>query len=141
MQGLNGFFPVRLKWQDHPDRDIYWHREQVKTLGAKRVAQEIDCNFLQSGYNVFDMAAIRDLEDRLADTPPIEERLNGQIKIYKSPNPNDYYYVGADIASGCARDYSSFSIFNEQGVEHACFKGKIIPNDFACLSSYFFSNS
>lgn len=133
LEGLNGFYPVRLRWQDHPDRHKDWYKDQVQTLGAKRVAQEIDCNFLQSGYNVFDLGAIREIEDRLIATSPTEERLNGQLKIYHRPEKGMEYFIGADIASGRARDYSAFSVFDQNGKEAACFKGKIIPNDFAYL--------
>jgi len=45
-------FPIRLKWQMHPDRDLIWAQEQRLALGEKRFAQEIGCNFLQPGYNI-----------------------------------------------------------------------------------------
>lgn len=133
MQNLNGFFPVRLRWQDHPDRGQQWYEETARSLGAKRLAQEIDCNFLQSGFNVFDMAKIRAVEDRITEFPAIEKRLNDTVHIFKRPVPGDTYYIGGDVASGRARDYSSLSIFDMQGTEYACFKGKMTIRDYAYL--------
>ena len=133
MQGLNSFFPVRLNWQMHPERNMKWYLEQKLALGNKRLAQEIDCDFLQSGYTVFDMAKIRAIEDKLLEFgDPIEQRSmgnktveEGEFKIYFRPDPHKEYFIGGDIASGRARDYSTFSIFDEDGKEHACFKGKL----------------
>lgn len=117
----------------HPERDIDWYNEERKGMGQKRTAQEIDCDFLGSGYNVFEMAKIRAIEDRLRERPPLHEKMNGQLLYYFDPVPGEQYHLGADIASGRARDYSAFSVFNQAGKEMACFKGKILTREFAHL--------
>lgn len=134
IQGLNGFYPVRLKWQMHPQRNENWYLQQLLTLGKKRVAQEIDCDFLQSGYTVFDMGKIRAIEDRLLEIgQPIYETLGGSLKQYLAYDPAKSYTIGGDVASGRARDFSSFSIIDENGLEHACFKGKMGVTEFGNL--------
>lgn len=129
----NNFFPIRLKWEMHPERSQGWYLQQLAALGAKRVAQEIDCDFLNSGYNVFDMAKIRAIEDRLQEVPPKEEFENKRLKMYFSAVPGKRYFIGADIAKGNARDFSAFSIMDAQGKEYACFKGKIGVREFAYM--------
>lgn len=141
LQGLNSFFPARLMWQMHPERSMKWYLEQKLALGNKRLAQEIDCDFLQSGYTVFDLAKIRAIEDKLLEFgSPLEERdmMNklregGEVKIYHKPVAGMEYFIGGDIASGRARDYSTFSVFDSNGLEHACFKGKLTVRDYAYL--------
>jgi len=123
--GLNDFKALRLQWQMHPERNVEWYNHQYGALGAKRVAQEIDCDFLQSGFNVFDMAKIKAIEDRLLETPLIKEEEGGRFKMYFDYNRDHRYFIGADIATGRSRDYSAFSIFDEKGKEYACFKGQI----------------
>lgn len=131
---VNGFFPIKLNWEMHPERDKAWYAQQKKLMGSKRVAQEVDCDFLTSGYNVFDLADIRAIEDRLLDRAPIRSLYNDKFHQYHEFDPNDSYYIGADVAAGRDRDYSTFSIYNEQGKEFACYKNNIIsPRDFGKL--------
>lgn len=117
----------------HPERNIEWYNEQRANLGEKRTAQEIDCDFLKSGYNVFDMAKIRAIEDRLLIKKTIEEDLEGRLKVYHAYDDEMTFILSADIASGRARDYSAFSIFDQNGKEYACFKGKIGIREFGHL--------
>ncbi len=133
MAGDNGFHPIRLKWQMHPDYTQAWHDRQLSLLGKLRTAQEIDCNFLQSGYNVFEMAKIKVIEDRLFEKNPVETREDGRLKIYHKPVAGMEYWLAADVATGRGRDYSAFSVFDHTGLEPACFKGKLGVRDFAKL--------
>lgn len=137
--GGNRFFPIRLKWRMHPERDIHWYNEQRDNLGARKTAQEIDGDFLTSGASVFDLMDIRALEEDLEDwmnkieNPDFEVKMNGRLLIFKKPLPGEHYFLGADIATGRSRDYSAYSIMNRKGEEYAAFKGKIPPGKFATL--------
>ena len=133
LSGGNPFNAINLKWTMHPERDINWYNEMRKALGPRRTAQEIDGDFLSSGDSVFDLLDIKGIEDDLADYPPIARKLNGNLLIFEKPKIGGTYYIGADIASGRSRDYSTFSIMDKWGDEKACFKGKIAPNRFADL--------
>ncbi len=133
LAGDNGFHPIRLKWQMHPDYDAVWHARQLALLGRLRTAQEIDCNFLQSGYNVFDMAKIRAIEDRLLEFDPVETREDDKWLIYEKPVAGIEYVLGGDVATGRSRDYSTFSIFKLDGTEVACYKAKIGVRNYAKL--------
>lgn len=133
IQGLNGFYPVRLNWRMHPERHEKWYMEQLKALGPKRIAQEVDCDFLQSGFNVFDMAKIKSIEDRLLEFPAYYSAELGRYHEYHAYDPNKQYFIGGDVASGRSRDFSAFSIFDVEGVEQGCFKGKIGIRDFGYM--------
>lgn len=133
LSGGNEFNPIRLKWDMHPDRDLAWYTQMADALGPRRTAQEIDGDFLTSGHSVFDLMDIKAIEDMLHTQSIVETRYNGQLRIFEKPKPGVYYYIGGDVATGRAQDYSAFSIMDRFGEEVGCFKGKISVDKFADL--------
>lgn len=131
-ESSNGFYPIKLDWRMHPERNEAWYNDQKKLLGEKRTMQEIDCNFLKSGYTVFNLSNIRSIEERLLNLN-YESYENGNLRLYFDYNPDHEYTIGADVATGHSRDYSAFSIMDENGKEYACFKGKIGIREFGHL--------
>ena len=131
--GGNEFFPIRLDWRMHPERDLEWYRVMSAVLGPRRTAQEIDGDFLTSGSSVFDLVDIKAIEDSLSEIEIFEIREGGNLVTVKPPKPGERYYLGADIATGRSRDYSTFSIMNRAGEEYEYFKGKIQVSQFADL--------
>lgn len=131
--GGNPFNPIRLKWDMHPERDLSWYLEQRAALGPRRTAQEVDGDFLGSGATVFDLADIKAIEDTLSEYQPLVVRYNGSLRIFKRAVKGKRYAIGADISTGRAKDFSTFSVMDENGEEYACFKGKIPPFEFADL--------
>ena len=139
--GGNDFFPIRLYWRMHPERDDKWYQEMRAALGPRKTAQEIDGDFLTSGSNVFNLLDIRAIEDELEMWMNYEENPEFKVENYgsttflqfKDPLPNEQYFIGADVATGRSRDYSAFSIMNRAGEEYASFKGKIDVDRFAEL--------
>lgn len=124
------FHPIRLKWTMHPERDMKWYKEMATALGPRRTSQEIDGNFLTSGYSVFDLVDIKAIEDELIAYEILETRYNGCLRILKRPEKNRRYYIGADISTGRARDYSAFSVMDQHGEEYAFFKGRVPVEKF-----------
>lgn len=131
--GGNPFNPIRLYWQMHPERDENWYKQMASALGPKRTAQEIDGNFLSSGNTVFDLADIKAIEDCLSDYPVIKKRFNGQYRQYLEPQSDKEYFIGADVSTGRASDYSAFTCMDKQGEEQAVFKGRIPIDKYAKL--------
>jgi len=121
----NVFSPIRLYWQMHPERDDKWYKEMSTALGPKRTAQEIDGDFLSSGSSVFDLTDIKAIEDCLFDYPVIKTRFNGQFKQFLEPVRDLDYFIGADVATGRASDYSSFTVMDKEGEEQAVYKGRM----------------
>jgi hypothetical protein len=133
ISGGNDFNPIRLRWEMHPERDQAWYNQMAESLGKRRTAQEIDGDFLTSGHSVFDLNDIKAIEDCLLETKVVESRYNGQLKMFEKPKKNRHYYIGADVATGRAQDYSAFTIMDRFGEEVGCFKGKISVDRFADL--------
>ena len=123
--GGSGFYPIRLRWQMHPERDDAWYIAMAQALGPRRTAQEIDGDFLTSGYSVFDLENIKAIEDLLPDYPVISKHENGQLLVFNKPKENMLYAIGSDVSTGRSRDYSAFTIMDKFGEEVAVFKGKI----------------
>jgi len=129
----NEFFPVRLFWRMHPERDDEWYRVMSSALGPRRTAQEIDGDFLTSGNSVFDLLDIKAIEDGLSELSPYLYEESGNLVNVEPPRKLQRYYIGADVATGRARDYSAFSIMDRTGNEDAYYKGKIGVAQFADL--------
>ena len=131
--GGNPFNPIRLYWQMHPERDINWYNQMSSALGTKRTAQEIDGDFLSSGNTVFDLSDIKAIEDCLSDYPCIKKRFNGQYRQFCEPEDNKEYFIGADVSTGRATDYSAFTCMDKAGEEQAVFKGRLSVDKYARL--------
>lgn len=151
----NGFIPIRLKWEMHPDRgrdgipcktdnpnyDPWWYNKMAASLGPRRTAQEIDGDFLTSGLSFFNLVEIREIEDSLSDYVRLDLRrdpifdplfkipgfsgISDQLIIYDKPQKLTRYTIGGDIATGRARDYSTLTLGKDDGEEVGCFKAKI----------------
>lgn len=144
--GGNGFVPIRLKWQMHPERDQAWYDAMRADLGPRRTAQEVDGDFLTSGNSVFDLLDIRAIEEaldsyiplRISDDPMFKDiykirNFGSNLKIFNKPDPKRKYSIGADVATGRSKDYSAFTIMDDLGQEAGCFKGKVPVNEYAQL--------
>jgi hypothetical protein len=129
--GGSKFFPIRLKWWMHPERDMEWYRDMKGALGDRRTAQEIDGDFLSSGNNVFNLADIKAIEEELSEYPPIAHDLGGSLLIFKHPVKGERYSFASDVSTGRSRDYSAGSIMDSQGEEVVAFKKKIAPRQLA----------
>ena len=133
LSGVNGFNPIRLRWQMHPERDIEWYNSMAAALGPKRTAQEIDGDFLSSGNTVFDLTDIKAIEDTLYEYPVIKSKLSGQYKQFNEPVSGKEYFIGADCATGRNTDYSSFTCMDKNGEEQVVYKGRIPLSQYAKL--------
>ena len=131
--GGNEFTPIRLYWKMHPERDIEWYNQMSTALGPKRTAQEIDGDFLSSGNSVFDLMDIKAIEDCLSEFPIIKRRYNGQYLQFNEPEPDKDYFIGADVATGRATDYSSFTCMDKVGEEQVVYKGRMSVDKYARL--------
>lgn len=131
--GGNDFNAIRLYWRMHPERDDEWYRSMSTALGPKRTAQEIDGDFLGSGNSVFDLVDIKAIEDCLPDYPPLKKRFNGQYLQFTEPDLNKEYFIGADVATGRASDYSSFTCMDKGGDEQVVYKGRMPVDKYSRL--------
>jgi len=97
----------------------------------RKVAQELECNFLGSGDNVFDSNLVQKiLENDVKD--PVNKMVSGGLWLWKEPILGHRYIMGVDVSRGDSEDFSTFQIFDfddkEQAVEYL---GKLPPDNLA----------
>jgi hypothetical protein len=108
--GSNGFFPIMVKWDEHPDRDEAWAAPFRSSLGEARFAQEFECSFVSDDETLVDAMALA----RMKSKDP--EFFTGQIRWYKEPEPNKTYLVGLDPCLGTGGDFSAIEVFELPGM-------------------------
>ena len=109
--GINGFFPFKAHWSEHPDRDEEWMQEELGRIGEERFRREFECEFL-----VFDETLISSV--CLAEMQGIDpkEKL-GQVRWYGKIKPTGTYLIALDPATGTGGDYSAIEIFEMPSFE------------------------
>ncbi len=138
----NGFLPIFLPWYLRPGRTVGW-REQKKLeytkagtpelLGQEYPEDELDA-FASSQVSVFPADLIR---YHLAQIQrPKESRLdpdgNEWWRIYKEPRYTGRYILGADVAEGTGKDFSTGFVMDTQTGEHvSSIRLRISPDLFA----------
>lgn len=103
--GINGFFPYRAHWSEHPDRDENWRKEELGRIGEERFRREYECEFL-----IFDETLINSVA--LAELQGVEpkERL-GQVRWYHKIDPRLTYLVALDPSLGTGGNNAALQVF------------------------------
>lgn len=130
----NNFYPIKVHWWDHPDRDEVWKKEVLQTFNndENRFNQEYGCRFLGSSSTLIDP----DVLDKMNRRPPVEIKFNGAFKVYEIPVDGVTYVMGVDTAKGTGRDYSVIQVLRIDGEQKlsqvAVYRdANISPHDFA----------
>jgi len=107
-----------------------WLEGMIKKLkfDRRKVAQELECNFLGSGDNVFDSELMQNIsKNQLRE--PLAKMMGGSLWIFKEPENNHKYVMGVDVSRGDSEDFSSIQIIDfdtrEQVLEYV---GKVPPD-------------
>ena len=110
-----------------------WFEGMVKKLkfDRRKVAQELECNFLGSGDNVFDSDLLQNISKNHIVTPQAK-MMGGSLWIFKEPENGHKYVMGVDVSRGDSEDFSSIEIIDfdnrEQVLEYV---GKVPPDVIA----------
>jgi hypothetical protein len=130
-ESRNPFNTIRLHWTVHPERDQKWRDQQQELLGAKKAAQECDCDFVSSGETVVDPELLMFYKETYCQEPLEKTGFDGNLWRWEYPNANSSYMVVADVARGDGADYSTAQIIDIQtATQVAEYKGKIDTKDF-----------
>jgi len=110
-----------------------WYEKMVKKLkyDKRKINQELNCEFLGSGDNVFDS---RDLDyikkNQLLD--PQNKMMGNSLWMWNEPIEGHKYIMGVDVSRGDSEDFSTIQIIDfderEQVFEYI---GKIPPDALA----------
>lgn len=144
--GENDFNPIQLHWSQHPwySKDISysprgyptspWYETQVRELAdPRKVAQELDCDFIGSGDNVIDSEIMKELKKHVK--APIKTwGFDNNTWIWEEPLPNEDYLISADVARGDSEDYSAAVVIKQSNNEQVAeYKGQLPPDMYADL--------
>lgn len=125
------FFPIRLPWYVHPERDQKWRDAQDDLLGPKMAAQENDCSFLTSGHSVLEGSLIQWYRETYEQEPVETRGYDGNYWIWEYPSYQKNYIVSADVARGDGEDDSAFVVIDvENVVQVAEYKGTISTREY-----------
>ena len=110
-----------------------WYEKMVKKLkyDKRKINQELSCEFLGSGDNVFDNKQLEDIKNNsLKD--PVSKLMGNSLWIWNEPVEGHKYIMGVDVSRGDSEDFSSIQIIDfderEQVLEYV---GKIPPDTLA----------
>jgi hypothetical protein len=94
-----------------------WFEGMVKKLkyDRRKVAQELECNFLGSGDNVFESEVLQNISQNTLQEPGAK-LMGGSLWIWKEPVVGHKYVMGVDVSRGDSEDFSCIEIidFDEQ---------------------------
>ena len=102
--GSNGFSPFTCHWQEHPDRDEAWAKQEQSRIGEERFRREYGCEFL-----IFDETLINSIcLAGLAGQEPTMKM--GQVRWYKKPTAGNIYVISLDPSLGTGGNYSAIEV-------------------------------
>ena len=129
--GQNEFFPVKLLWDVHPERDQEWFETETKNMSKRQIAQEYECNFNTSGDTVVDAEDIGRLKLNIRD-PDYRTGVDRNYWIWEEFKPENTYLLVADVSRGDGADFSVFHIFKLETMEIiAEYQGKVTLDLFS----------
>jgi hypothetical protein len=114
-----------------------WFEGMVKKLkfDKRKVSQELECNFLGSGDNVFDSKLMQEIHKNFIKEPE-NKMMGGSLWMWKEPKADHKYILGMDVSRGDSEDFTSIVIIDfderEQVLEYL---GKV-PPDVAAEIAY-----
>ena len=152
MEGDNGFHPIDIKWQEHPEykrqKGFDWLYEQMEACNPpiivdkweeqtrrkhsyKEWLQEYEASFLGTGETYIEGEILRNLKENCSQDYWI--KYNNRMRVWEDPQPNHEYVLAADPSIGRERDYSAFHIIDiYNGKQVAEFYSNRTPiNEFA----------
>jgi hypothetical protein len=110
-----------------------WFEKMVKKLkyDKRKVSQELECNFLGSGDNVFEPESLQKIKSTTI-VDPAQKLMGGSLWIWKDVVEGHKYIMGIDVSRGDSEDYSTFTIIDfdeqEQVLEYVA---KVPPDSLA----------
>ena len=110
-----------------------WFEGMVKKLkfDRRKVAQELECNFLGSGDNVFESELMQGIAKNMLREAQAK-LMGGSLWIFKEPVNGHKYVMGVDVSRGDSEDFSCIQIIDfderEQVLEYVA---KVPPDILA----------
>lgn len=120
-----------VKLYDLDNEQLAFRRAKIAEKGLDLFRQEYPCNymesFLTSGRPVFHPDRVQDMVERTQKKPierlalegtiekPVwNEHPLGELKAFLPLDPEDTYYIGADVGQGVRKDFSVAQVFDSK---------------------------
>ena len=162
-KGKGNFVPIKLHWSIHPilsedletrvdsDGKEYpwspWYEGECNRMHHNKIkiAQELDLSFEGSTAVVVESSIIQKYVKDIGDKQPIfyydfKRTESGfcdyvtSFHVWKKPEENGNYIIGADVGRGDGADYSTVQVIDADSLEQVAeYQGKIVPDVFAEL--------
>ena len=110
-----------------------WYESMVKKLkyDRRKVNQELECQFLGSGDNVFDSNLLEKIKNEDIRDPETT-MMGGGLWIWKEPEQGKKYIMGVDVSRGDSEDFSTFQVVDFDSREQVAeYIGKLPPDTLA----------
>jgi intein/homing endonuclease len=125
IKGLSGYAPIRVYWNEHPNRDEKYKKEIISKIGQNAWDAEYECQFLGSSDTLISGQKLGNLV--------IEEPLKSRdlLDVYEDPQPDKVYVITVDVAEGVELDYSVFVVFDVSQIPYkvvAKYRNNDIPS-------------
>ena len=132
------FYPIKLDWRCHPDRNDAWKEKQMEVLSEREFRQEFEAEFLGSGNTVIDADLIKFYMETFKQDPQLTKGPGGDVWVWEQPNYNKSYLVSVDVARGEnseTGDYSTIHVLDATTcTQVAEYKGRIPTSDLGHLA-------
>jgi hypothetical protein len=127
------FDELKSKFEEGYKPSSSWFEAMVKKLkyDKRKVAQELECNFLGSGDNVFESNLIQNISENMIKDPT-GKMVSGGFWIWKEPEMGHKYIMGVDVSRGDSEDFSTIQIYDFDDREQVAeYLGKVPPDVLA----------
>ena len=109
--GINGFKSIKVDWQEHPDRNDEWAKEEAAKIGEERFRREHGCEFITADETLINQLKLVTMESK----DPFKR--TGQIRWYKPIVKGKTYVIGLDPSLGTGGDNSAIQVFEMPGMK------------------------
>ena len=146
-----------LEKHDLDNDQLYWRRLKIAESGERKFKQEYPSTpeeaFLVTGNSVFDQEKVNQIVVQAPDyvrhfdenSNYFEDSREGHLELWKSPNFEDRFIIGADVALGVGQDYSTAVVMNKEREICALFRDNSTdPSNFGDILFYlgrYFNNA
>lgn len=114
-----------------------WYEGMIRKFkfDRRKVSQELECNFLGSGDNVFESNLLQTVRHNMT-REPINKLMGNSLWLWKEPVAGHRYILGCDVSRGDSEDFTSIIIIDfDEREQVAEYIGKI-PPDVAAEIAY-----
>lgn len=105
----NDFYPVEVRWDEPPGRDLKFKESEIRKIGELKWKQEYECQFLSSDPVLIDTVVAARLTDVTKMVKPYA--VIQDIIFFEAPQPNGVYLVGVDPSTGSGHDFTAISVW------------------------------